>query len=85
MYLNPQDQSMYQKLASDYADRVLNRVVETPGYQNAADPMKRYILEEYMKKARSYATKEMFAYKMRDPEYRAQYIIEQRKKRGLEE
>jgi hypothetical protein len=83
--LNPQDQAMYQKLASDYADRILNRVVETPGYQNAADPMKRYILEQYMKKARSAATKEMFSYKLRDPEYRAQYIIEQRKKRGLEE
>lgn len=82
--LNPQDQAMYQKIASDYADKLLNNMVQSSAYQNAKDPMKNYLLELAMKQSRKAATNQMFSYKMKDPEYRAQYLIEQRKKKGLE-
>jgi hypothetical protein len=83
--LSGEDQATYQKISSDFADRILNNTIQTAAYQRAKDPMKNFILEDSMRKARKAATDTFFAYKMREPEYRAQYILAQRKKRGLEE
>jgi hypothetical protein len=83
--LSGEDQATYQKISSDFADRILNNTIQTAAYQRAKEPMKNFILEDSMRKARKAATDTFFAYKMREPEYRSQYILAQRKKRGLEE
>ena len=79
------DQARYQATASKYADMLLPGVVNSPGYQSAKDPMKKYILENVMKQARAAATKEMLGYKMQDPDFMTKYIRAKLKKKGIEE
>jgi hypothetical protein len=76
---------LYQKTASDFADRYLNNLVQSPAYDGVKDSMKNFILKQTMRQARAAATEAMFGYKMRDPEYRKMYLIQQLKKKGVEE
>lgn len=79
------DQSRYQALSSEWADKILPTVMQAPGYQNAPDSLKKVILEKGMARARAAATKIMFAEKVQDPEFRAEYIRNKLKKKGIEE
>jgi hypothetical protein len=83
--LNGADQAKYQALSGQYADLILNKVIESPSYQNAADPLKKVILEKGMRRARTAATKVLFGEKMQDPEFRVQFIRAKLAKKGIEE
>jgi nucleoid DNA-binding protein len=83
--LSGEEQALYQKTASDFADRYLNNLVQSPAYDGVKDSMKNFILKQTMRQARAAATDAMFGYKMRDPEYRKMYLIQQLKKKGVEE
>jgi len=79
------DQAKYQAYSSAYADRVLGTIINSPGYQGAKDSIKRMMLENGMRQARSVATELLFAEKMRDPEFRRQYVRSQLQKQGVED
>ena len=79
------DQARYQALASERADIVLSSIMESSGYQNASDAVKKIILERGMQKARSAATNILFGEKIQDPDFREQYIRNKLKKKGVEE
>jgi hypothetical protein len=79
------DQAKYQALSSEWADKILPAIIQAPGYQNAPDSLKKVILEKGMRRARSAATKIMFSEKVKDPEFRAEYIRTKLKKKGIEE
>jgi len=79
------DQARYQALASERADIVLSSVMQSAGYQNASDSVKKIILEKAMQKARKTATNVLFSEKIQDPEFRAEYIRAKLKKKGIEE
>jgi len=78
------DQAKYQALSSQYADTILPRIIESSGYQNAPDSIKKVILERGLKRARSAATKELLGEKLQDPEFRTQFIRARLAKKGLE-
>jgi hypothetical protein len=79
------DQAKYQAYSSAYADRVLGAIIKAPGYAAAKDSIKRIMLENGMRQARSVATELLFAEKMRDPEFRRQYVRSQLQKQGVED
>jgi hypothetical protein len=79
------DQARYQALSSQWADQILPAIIQAPGYQNAPDSLKKVILEKGMQKARAAATKILFSEKIQDPEFRADYIRNKLKKKGIEE
>jgi hypothetical protein len=66
-------------------DIVLSSIMQSSGYQNASDPIKKIILEKGMQKARAAATNILFGEKIQDPEFRAEYIRNKLKKKGIEE
>jgi hypothetical protein len=83
--LNGEDQSKYQKLASDFADPTLNSIIKSSVYQNVPDSMKRIMLEKAMQRARKIATNMMFMEKRTDPEFMNEYMKIKLSKKGLEE
>lgn len=83
--LTGEEQAQYQALSSQFADKILPKMINSSGYQSARDPMKKFILEQGMQQARSAATEIMFGQKIRDPEFRRKYVNAMRSKKGLEE
>lgn len=83
--LTGEEQSQYQKLSGEYADKILPKIINSAGYQAAKDPMKKFILEQGMQQARGAATEIMFGQKIKDPEFRRKYVNAMRSKKGLEE
>ena len=83
--LSGEDQAKYQAISAQYADRVLNNVIQSEGYQNARDSIKKVILEKAMQKARQAATNVMLSQKMQDPEFASEMIRIKRQKKGIEE
>jgi hypothetical protein len=83
--LEGEDQAKYQALSSEWADRILPAVIQSPGYQNAPDSLKKVIFEKGIQRARSAATKTLFSEKIQDPEFRERYIRAKLKKKGVEE
>jgi hypothetical protein len=82
--LNGVDQAKYQDLSSRYADMILPGLISSQGYQNAPDTMKKVILEKGLSKARQAATNLLLGEKLKDPEFRTQYIRARLQKKGLE-
>ena len=78
------DQAKYQALSSQFADTILPRIIESSGYQNAPDSIKKVILEKGLKRARSAATKTLLGEKLQDPEFRTQFIRARLEKKGIE-
>lgn len=78
------DQARYQELSSQYADTILPRIIESSGYQNAPDKLKKVILEKGLRRARSAATKVMLGEKLQDPDFRTQFVRARLEKKGLE-
>lgn len=82
--LEGKDQARYQELSSQYADTILPRIIESTGYQNAPDKLKKVILEKGLRRARSAATRVMLGEKLQDPDFRTQFIRARLEKKGLE-
>ena len=78
------DQAKYQDLSSRYADMILPGIISSPGYQNAPDTLKKVILEKGLSKARQAATNLLLGEKLKDPEFRTQFIRARLAKKGLE-
>lgn len=78
------DQARYQELSSQYADTILPRIIESSGYQNAPDKLKKVILERGLRNARKAATRVMLGEKLQDPDFRTQFIRARLEKKGLE-
>jgi hypothetical protein len=78
------DQAKYQALSSQFADTILPGIIESSGYQNAPDSIKKVILEKGLKRARSAATKTLLGEKLQDPEFRTQFIRARLAKKGIE-
>jgi hypothetical protein len=78
------DQAKYQDLSSRYADMILPGIIASPGYQNAPDTLKKVILEKGLSKARQAATNLLLGEKLKDPEFRTQFIRARLEKKGLE-
>jgi len=78
------DQAKYQALSSQFADTILPGIIESSGYQNAPDSIKKVILERGLKRARSAATKTLLGEKLQDPEFRTQFIRARLAKKGIE-
>ena len=83
--LSGNEQANYQAISSQHADQILATIIASPSYQAAPDSLKKVILEKGLSKARETATKIMFGAKINDPEFRAQYIHNKMKKKGIEE
>jgi hypothetical protein len=82
--LDGADQAKYQDLSSRYADMILPGIIASPGYQNAPDTLKKVILEKGLSKARQAATNLLLGEKLKDPEFRTQFIRARLEKKGLE-
>lgn len=82
--LDATDYEQYSKMSGDILNRVLQGTINSAEYQAATDTRKKYILETLSSRARKVATERMLAQKIRDPEFRAEYIRQQRSKKGLE-
>jgi hypothetical protein len=78
------DQARYQELSSQYADTILPRIIESSGYQNAPDKLKKVILERGLRSARKAATRVMLGEKLQDPDFRTQFIRARLEKKGVE-
>ena len=82
--LEGEDIGKYQQVSSYYSDLMLNNIIQSQGYQAASDKMKKVILERGLRQARSYATQIMLRDKLRDPEFRTQFVRAQLEKKGIE-
>ena len=78
------DQAKYQAISSQYSDMILNQIIQSAGYDNLPDKVKKVVLERGLKRARSAATRIMLGEKLQDPEFRTQFIRARLEKKGLE-
>lgn len=81
--LNSQEISRYQELSSNFADPILNGIINNPAYQNLPKARQKVVLENAMKRARALATRQLFMEKAGDPEFRAEVIRKKMQKKGL--
>lgn len=78
------DQARYQAISSQYSDLILNQIIQSAGYDNLTDKVKKVVLERGLKQARGAATRIMLGEKLQDPEFRDQFIRARLAKKGLE-
>ena len=71
-------------MSGDLVNKVLQGTLNNPEYQAGTDARKKFVLETLASRARKAATDMMLAQKIKDPEFRAEYIRQQRGKKGLE-
>lgn len=82
--LSATDYEQYSKMSGDIVNKVLQGTLNNPDYQAGTDARKKYVLETLAARARKIATDRMLAQKIKDPEFRSEYIRQQRGKKGLE-
>jgi len=83
--LSPEDYSEYARISGELVNQRLNAIINSPYYVNYSKAKKKVVLESAAANARKSATNIMFGRKYQtDPEYRANFIRETRKKKGIE-
>lgn len=82
--LSATDYEQYSKMSGNLVNKVLKGTLNNPEYQAGTDARKKFVLETLASRARKAATDMMLAQKIKDPEFRAEYIRQQRGKKGLE-
>jgi hypothetical protein len=83
--LTPEDYSEYARISGELVNRRLNAVINSPYYAGYSKARRKVVLEGAAENARKAATNIMFGRKYQtDPEYRASFLRETRKKKGIE-
>lgn len=81
--LKPEDYAEFSKLSGERIGRVLNAIVQRPGYQKNTPARRKFILEKAARTARNEAIEIMFGRKIKDPEYRDEWRRVQRERQGM--
>lgn len=82
--LSATDYEEYSQLSGELVNQALQGLLANPGFQEATDARKKYAMELLASRARKRASDITFNQKTQDPEFRAEYIRQQRSKKGLE-
>jgi hypothetical protein len=82
--LSGEDIGKYQAISSQLIEATASGLIQTAGYQNAPTSMQKVMLERAFRNGRKIATNIMLMDKMRDPEFRDQFIRAKLSKKGLE-
>ena len=82
--LSGEDIGKYQAISSQFIEATASGLIQTAGYQNAPASMQKVMLERAFRNGRKTATNIMLMDKMRDPEFRDQFIRARLAKKGLE-
>jgi hypothetical protein len=82
--LSGEDIGKYQAISSQFIEATASGLIQTVGYQNAPASMQKVMLERAFRNGRKTATNIMLMEKMRDPEFRDQFIRAKLAKKGLE-
>jgi hypothetical protein len=84
--LSASDYERYAALSGERITALLNNLISTPLYQNSNNSVKKILLEKVSSKARTTATNQILAEKLKtDPDFYAEYRRKQFQRKGIEE